>query len=354
MLTQPEITAVKPVLPFICLVQNGTNYAVWTLPAMKRGFPWRLFRIIAVFAVLIWSFYAFRGSKQSLTRPALLSDKDYQLISPQTYTYIHNQPQLCSNRTEIFVVFLVPVAPHNYAAREAVRKTWGAPGVDTLTLFFLGLPEDSSKRAEIQDKVEEESKNYGDIIQINFIDSYQNLTIKTLMMMRWLDVHCPQTRYGMKVDADIFVNVFYLKDYLKFCPRRSFITGSVINDGAPRRNSESKWHLSEQEYPEDTFPPYVSGAGYVFSWDLAGRISLASRFFRVIPLEDVYVGLCLRLLEVRPEYAYSLVPLVTSLFEVRNLEYDRCRFAKLIIVNGFSPSKLIEAWRDFTHGNANC
>ncbi|XP_055017980.1 beta-1,3-galactosyltransferase 2 [Boleophthalmus pectinirostris] len=321
---------------------------------MKAGFLRRLFRIIVVFALIILSFYAFRESKQSSARPALLSDKDYRVISPQTYKYIHNQPQVCSNRSDILLVFVVPVAPDHYAQREAVRKTWGAPGVDTLTLFFLGLPEDNSKREEIRDKVEEESKKHGDIIQMNFIDNYQNLTIKTLMMMRWLDVHCPQTRYGMKVDSDIFVNVFYLKDYLKKCPRRSFITGSVISDGTPRRNSDSKWRLSERDYPEDALPPYVSGAGYVFSWDLAGRISLASRFFRVIPLEDVYVGLCLRLLEVRPEYAYSLVPFVKNLFEVRNLKYDRCRFAKLILVNGFSPSQLVEAWRDFTQGYGNC
>ncbi|KAK7933209.1 hypothetical protein WMY93_004105 [Mugilogobius chulae] len=216
-----------------------------------------------------------------------------------------------------------------------------------------GLPEeDGSEQLVIQEKVKKESETHGDVIQMNFVDSYQNLTIKTLMMMRWLDVHCPQTRYGMKVDADVFVNIFYLKSYLKgdmcffsSCPRRSFITGSVIRDGTPRRNSKSKWHVSEQEYSEDTFPPYVSGAGYVFSWDLAGRISWASRFIRPIPLEDVYVGLCLSLLDVRPEYAYSLVPFVSNLFEVRNLDYDRCKFAKLLLVNGFSPSELLAAWR---------
>lgn len=323
---------------------------------MKIGLFWKFVKVTAVCAILFWTFYAFNGSKQQAQRPVVLSDEEYKLISPQTYTYVLNQPHVCENRSDILVVFLVPVAPHHYAQREAVRKTWGESGesLDTVTLFFLGLPEDSPQKSEVQDKVDEESKNYGDIIQINFLDTYQNLTIKTLQMMRWLDVHCPKTRYGMKVDADIFVNVFYLRDYLKSCPRRNFITGSVINDGKPKRDSNNKWKVSKQQYPEDTFPPYVSGAGYVFSQDVAGRISWASRFVRLISLEDVYVGLCLSFLEIQPRYAYSLLPWPQNLFEVRNLKYERCRFAKLIIVNGFKPAELLAAWEDFEQGYVKC
>ncbi|XP_072290140.1 beta-1,3-galactosyltransferase 5 [Eucyclogobius newberryi] len=321
---------------------------------MKTGFLAKLFGIVAFFAVVRLSFYAFKVGKHVPPRPVLLSDAEYRLISPQTYAYVHNQPRACAKRRHVSVVLLVPVAPDNHAARDAVRKTWGAPGPDTLTLFFLGLHGDASERLRVQEKVEKESQTHGDIIQMNFTDSYRNLTVKTLMMMRWLHAHCPQTRYGMKVDADVFVNTFRLTRHLERCPRTRFITGSVIGDGEPRRDRASKWHVSELEYDEDAFPPYVSGAGYVFSWDLAGRISWASRFVRAIPLEDVYVGLCLRLLDVRPVYAYSLVPYRGNLFEVRSLEYDRCRFAELIIVNGFGPSELVSAWGDFTRGSAEC
>uniref|UniRef100_A0A3B5PU36 Hexosyltransferase n=1 Tax=Xiphophorus maculatus TaxID=8083 RepID=A0A3B5PU36_XIPMA len=201
--------------------------------------------------------------------------------------------------------------------------------------------------------LEKESQQHGDIIQMDFLDSYQNLTIKTMMMMKWLADHCPNASYAMKVDSDIFVNVFYLIQRLRSSPRVGFITGSVIRDGIPRRDPSSKWYLSKELYLEDSFPPYVSGAGYVFSTDLAARISWASRFVRVIPLEDVYVGLCLRVLGVRPVYAYSL-PRFRNLFEVRKLEYDRCTFAGLIIVNRFKPSELLQMWQDFSEGQADC
>lgn len=303
-------------------------------------------------ALLVLSAYLLLSpvSKHTAERPTL-SAGEYRLISPDSYHYLLNQPAVCRDRSP-FLVFLVPVRPQEAAAREAVRRTWGGSGLDTVTVFFTGLPEGGQGSAA-QEGLEQESRQQADIIQVNFVDSYHNLTIKTVLMMKWLDTHCPTASYAMKVDADIFVNVFQLLGRLRSSPRNGFITGSVIRDGRPRRDPNSKWYLSEELYPEDSFPPYVSGAGYVFSADLAARISWASRFVRVIPLEDVYVGLCLRVLGVRPVYSYSL-PSFRNLFEIRSLQYDRCTFSRLVIVNGFKPSELLQAWNDFSKGHDSC
>ncbi|XP_074525446.1 beta-1,3-galactosyltransferase 2-like [Halichoeres trimaculatus] len=321
---------------------------------MKTTCLRRLLKFGAVVVVLVLSAeILLNKTKVRKTPPKLtpLSAEEYRPISPDTYRYILNQPAACRDR-EPFLVFMVPVSPVQAEARKAVRDTWGAPGQDTLTLFFVGLPE-GGQGSSTQWELEEESSQHADIVQMNFQDSYQNLTIKTVMMMTWLAAHCPNATYAMKVDADIFVNVFYLMKRLEGSPRQDFITGSVIWDGKPRRDIHSKWHVSEDLYPEDSFPPYVSGAGYVFSADLAARITWASRFVRVIPLEDVYVGLCLRVLGVRPVYSRSL-PTFRNLFEIRTLDYDRCSFSKLVIVNGFKPSKLRDIWEDFTKGRASC
>ena len=300
-------------------------------------------------AVLVVSAHFFLSSaslSKQTAEPSPLTADEYRLVSPLTYRYLLNQPDVCRDRAP-FLVFMVPVSPQEAAARDAVRKTWGSPGRETLTLFYVGL----SSRG--QEALEEESQLHADIIQMNFVDNYQNLTIKTMMMMKWLAAFCPSASYAMKVDADIFVNVYYLIERLRSSPRQSFITGSVIRDGSPRRDPSSKWYLSEGLYPEDSFPPYVSGAGYVFSTDMAGRISWASRFVRMIPLEDVYVGLCLRVLGVRP--VYSQGPLfLRNLFEIQNLAYDRCAFTKLVIVNGFKPSKLLRSWQDFSKDRSSC
>ncbi|XP_044218235.1 beta-1,3-galactosyltransferase 2 [Thunnus albacares] len=321
---------------------------------MRITFSWRLVKLLAVSAVLVLSAQVLVSRvtfSKHRPKPSPLPDEEYRVLSPETYKYILNQPAVCKDRSP-FLVFMVPVAPPEAAAREAIRKTWGAPAQDTLTLFYVGLPE-GGQVSGIQEKLEEESRKHADIIQMNFVDSYKNLTIKTMMMMNWLATHCPNASYTMKVDADIFVNVFYLIRRLSSSPRQGYITGSVIGDGKPRRDSNSKWQITEELYPEDSFPPYVSGAGYVFSTDLAARISWASRFVRMIPLEDVYVGLCLNVLGVRPVYSRSLLTL-RNLFEIQNLKYDRCTFAKLVLVNGFNPSQLLHAWQDFSQGHTSC
>lgn len=301
-------------------------------------------------AVLVLSAHLLLGSgSRHSTEP--LSAEEYRLLSPDSYGYLLNQPAVCRDRSP-FLVFLVPVGPREAAAREAVRRTWGGSARDTVTLFFTGLLE-GGPGLVVQEQLVEESRQHADIIQMNFVDSYHNLTVKTVLMMRWFSTHCPGASYAMKVDADIFVNVFQLLDRLRSSPRRGFITGSVIRDGRPRRDPSSKWYLSEELYPEDSFPPYVSGAGYVFSSELASRICWASRSVRVIPLEDVYVGLCLQVLGVRPVYSYSL-PFFRNLFEIRSLQYDRCTFSRLVLVNGFSPQKLLQAWEDFSRGHNSC
>ncbi|CAJ1068752.1 beta-1%2C3-galactosyltransferase 2-like [Xyrichtys novacula] len=289
---------------------------------MKVTYSLRLVKLVAVSVVLVLFAQILLNRVNKLSKHpkfSPLTEEEYRVISPKTYSYILNQPLVCKDRNP-FLVFMVPVTPQDVAAREAIRKTWGAPGQDTLTLFFVGLPE-GGQRSSTSGELEKESGEHADIIQMNFQESYQNLTIKTMMMMNWLATHCPNASYAMKVDSDIFVNVFYLIRRLWSSPRQEFITGSVIRDGKPKRDVHNKWRVSEELYPQDSFPPYLSGAGYVFSADLAARISWASRFVRMIPLEDVYVGLCLHVLGVNPVYSRSL-PTFRNLFEIRNLEYD--------------------------------
>lgn len=316
---------------------------------------WRLLRLLVVSAVLVLTAQIFvckiALKKRPHAAPRPLPEDVHRIVAPKTYQYILNQPDACKERRP-FLVFMVPVSPSEVVARQAVRKTWGASNPNTLTVFYTGLLQ-SPGSARVQERIVEESKVHADIVQMNFQDSYQNLTIKTMMMMNWLATYCPNASYAMKVDADIFVNTFYLVNILKSAPKQDFITGSVIRDGVPRRDKNSKWYISEELYPEDTFPWYVSGAGYVFSVDLAARISWASRFVRMIPLEDVYVGLCLSVLGVKPTYSRSLLTF-RNLFEIRKLEYDRCTFAKLVIVNQVKPLQLLRIWPDFSDGHDNC
>ncbi|XP_051551782.1 beta-1,3-galactosyltransferase 1-like [Myxocyprinus asiaticus] len=290
-------------------------------------------------------------------RPIPISKGMHGVILPSTYRYILNQPELCERKSP-FLVLMIPLTLKDTEARAAIRRTWGQegliPNVNILRLFVIG--QQAQSNPVLQEHLERESKEYGDIIQMDFVDTYQNLTIKTMMIMHWIATYCQCAWYAMKIDADNFLSVPYLVDYLHAqgeSSRKDYITGSVIKNGHPVRNSRSKWYLSEDLYPDTSYPPYLSGAAYVFSTDLARKIEMASRFVQPIPLEDVYVGLCLQVLGISPVYSSKFLGL-RNLFEIRKLRYERCTFASRIIVNGFKPRELLYIWHDFQNSNFTC
>ncbi len=38
---------------------------------------------------------------------------------------------------------------------------------------------------------------------LDFLDCYKNLTIKTMVMLEWLDSYCSSASYAMKIDSDV-------------------------------------------------------------------------------------------------------------------------------------------------------
>ena len=55
--------------------------------------------------------------------------------------------------------------------------------------------------------VEQESQIFHDIVVEDFVDSYHNLTLKTMMGMRWIATFCEHAQYVLKADSDVFVNM---------------------------------------------------------------------------------------------------------------------------------------------------
>lgn len=43
---------------------------------------------------------------------------------------------------------------------------------------------------ETQLRIGQESEMFGDVIQESFVDSYNNLTLKTIMMLKWVTTNC--------------------------------------------------------------------------------------------------------------------------------------------------------------------
>lgn len=55
-----------------------------------------------------------------------------------------------------------------------------------MVVFLVGQTENN----ETQDNITNESQTYNDLIQEGFFDSYNNLTLKSIMMLKWVVNNC--------------------------------------------------------------------------------------------------------------------------------------------------------------------
>ncbi|XP_050950395.1 beta-1,3-galactosyltransferase 1-like [Labeo rohita] len=266
----------------------------------------------------------------------------YHIDHPSNYHFMLDEPDKCS-QWDPFLILMVPVAPHQLDARNAIRSTWGnessVQGKAVLTLFMVGL----TRGPEAQQQLEEESQQHRDLVQSNFVDSYFNLTIKTMMIMDWLVTRCSQASYAMKVDSDVYINVENLMTLLLApnTPRENYITGHLMRDRPVVRNKNSKWYVSEELYPEPKYPTYPLGMGYVFSNDLPEKIVEASKKVKGFNNEDAYMGACLKWLGIAPSS-----PPDPSQFRVYMGQYKRENFLRVITTLLGSPQQLIDIWKD--------
>lgn len=278
-----------------------------------------------------------------------------ELIMDGPFTYIINEQDKCSEGTLApFLVLLIATEARQVEARNAIRQTWGnesvVPSLSVIRLFLLGKTE--GELGIVQQKMlESEGRRHHDIIQQDFVDSYKNLTVKTMMGINWAAKYCPQAAYVMKTDSDMFVNSEYLIQKLlrpDLKQRKNFFTGNNMRGFAPNRNKNSKWYMPPESYPGNKYPTFCSGTGYVFSGDLAKKIYKVSQNIRYLHLEDVYVGVCLAQLGIEPT-----PPPNEFLFNHWRVSYSSCKYSHLITSHGFHPNELLKYWHHLQSNKHN-
>ncbi|XP_071489668.1 beta-1,3-galactosyltransferase 5-like [Diadema antillarum] len=228
-------------------------------------------------------------------------------IDDHNYQYFHNPTDTCmrnKGRANIFLLILVTSSPGNHERRQLIRRTYGRNSSwsvekrgETKTLFILGVTDVSG-----QVVIDDEAYRYGDIVQENFIDSYHNLSRKTVAAFKWASKFCRHANFVMKLDDDVMLHQKRVLRLLHRQPAVNFSAGEVMIDTPVVRNAssrESKWYLSEEYYPNQTYPPYLNGHIYVLSSDLVEAVYQTAVQTPLFPWEDVFVGICLQKLRVK-------------------------------------------------------
>lgn len=280
-----------------------------------------------------------------------VSPGPYVVEYPHEYHFVINEPQKCE-RSKPFVVILVHVAPYNRPHRDIIRGTWGNESLvlgKVVKLFFmLGLPTGEGAK-QLQQQVLQESKEHQDLIQGDFVDCYKNLTIKTMVLLEWLNLYCSSAYYAMKIDSDTFLNVPNLINMLLKAPTTNYLTGQVAYEAGVMRDRQSKWYLPMNMYPQSSYPPYVLGVGYILSLDLPKKLTEASRYVKALYIEDVYLGLCMQHLGIHPTN-----PPEEGRFSVFPLNYNRCTYSKIIVTTISPHVNRMQLWLDFKSPRPYC
>uniref|UniRef100_A0A8C2G9I5 Hexosyltransferase n=1 Tax=Cyprinus carpio TaxID=7962 RepID=A0A8C2G9I5_CYPCA len=275
----------------------------------------------------------------------------YHVAYPRKYKFILDQPNICEQQKP-FVVVMVPVPPGNAEARSGIRRTWGGEKVVgdkvIVVLFIIGLHSGNDEET-LQEQLRNESQQYKDLLQSNFLDSYKNLTIKTMMMMEWLSRNCQQASFAVKVDADVLLNMNNLINMLVSLNPvpANYMTGLVWYASPVIRNPFNRFFLPYDVYPRDTYPPYPLGMCYIISLDLPQKFIQESKHIKPICIEDAYLGMCLENLGIVPTKPPNM-----EQFVVTPPQYNRCYYSGLIAVLTDNTNRMTSFWTDI-HSTSN-
>lgn len=258
-----------------------------------------------------------------------------------------NHPEKCMG--EIYLLMVIKSVATQHDRREVIRKTWGkeqvVDGKRIKTLFLLGKPSNEAEKANHQKLVEFEDYIYRDILQWDFLDSFFNLTLKETHFLKWFHAYCPGVRYVFKGDDDVFVSVENIFEFLDISKHdKNLFVGDVIFKAKPIRRKENKYYIPQALYNKTLYPPYAGGGGFLMDGSLARRLYWAADTLELYPIDDVFLGMCLEVLQVTPvkHNAFKTFGLVKN--KSSKLNREPCFFKNMIVVHKLLPSDLMHMW----------
>lgn len=252
------------------------------------------------------------------------------------------------------LVIVVCSAVGHFEQRAAMRDTWArdAAARKSRTFFLIGLPDDTPSGRVLQERVANESARYSDIIQAAFRDSYRNLTLKSVFLLKWAYMHCSSTRFVMKTDDDVFVNVNNLLRFLRTQSgserrTRPFLVGNIFRGQGTARELVHRNYLPRWVFPSDKLPPYVSGTAYVMSRDAVRPLFTEALVTPFLYVEDLFVtGVVAHKVGVEKIDSRCFV----CCWNVT----DPCHYRVLFTAHRMEPAALLSVWRHVRNDSAIC
>lgn len=325
------------------------------------------------------------------------SEPPHQQLNTYAHSYIIRNEKKCQDvdtreYEKVVILYIIKSALNHQKRRDVIRKSWGweqrFSDVVIKRIFVVGVSKDDN---QVQRKIYAEQAQNNDMVQVDFVDSYYNNTLKTMLSFRWVIQNCPKSQFIMFSDDDMYVST---KNLLKFIrnpfnkrvgfrrrrdieaavqsevnensksessnkndtihinfPLRQLTYDSVLSafDGrlfagfvfnsSPMRHKSSKWYMTLEEYPFSRYPPYVTAGAYVLSYPALVDMYFTSLFTKSFKFDDVYLGIVAK--------KCNIYPLHNDHFHFWKKAYEKDEYANVIASHGYdNPTELKAVWEE--------
>jgi len=231
-------------------------------------------------------------------------------INQFNYNYLREADKTCLG-VEPYLLFIVKSALPHLDRRRVIRQAWGSQtrfsNVTIRTVFLIGIQTPSNDT--VDNLINAEDNIYNDLVQADFIDSYYNNTLKTMMGFKWAVQHCPRAQFAVFSDDDMYLSALNILRFVhnpdSYPDIQSPSTGElnsnqkdlnlyagyVFTNMNPIRDTTSKWYISTDEYAYNTWPPYVTAGAYIISRQTLSDLYFASFYTQFFRFDDIFLGL---------------------------------------------------------------
>ena len=176
-----------------------------------------------------------------------------------------------------------------------------------------------------------------------------------VLFLQWQRTRCTNASFLLNGDDDVFAHTDNMVAYLQsHNPDHHLFVGHLIHSVGPIRVPWSKYYVPKVVMEGEHYPPYCGGGGFLLSRFTATALHRASRALDLFPIDDVFLGMCLKREGLEPASHSGIRTGGIQSPSSRQSSFDPCFYRELLLVHRFLPYEMLLMWDALSQPNLTC